>query len=854
MKHMVRHLVCLAPVAGLMFGAAAKELTSESYVQDGLIAQWDGIENAGRGVTHADAAGEWVNLIDGDNNFTLTAKGSFVSNAFVCAGGGIAAKAANKVSGVVTLEVVCDHCSASWSVPFYNGSTSCFVGMNGNWKGVRCVAGAGVFYSYSTNSHMTVSCVSGAHYVNGLAASSVGNSYFDNNGSDLTVGAQAGGAYGYAGKIYAIRLYNRSLTKRELSRNARIDQIRFFGRTRPSYRVRVVATENAQVSVDDGEFAGEVEQDVSEFDDVDIACRAEEGHRFVCWTVDEGDYWTYGRSACTLNVQNDMTITGRVENAANKPAYSASDYIEDGTLAIWDGLENAALWREHDSSSPVWKDLVGDLDMVVQSRGSFLTNAFKCASGTGYAAVTDSATKNCTSYKTIEIVCTRTSSGCAFDGGNDGHCIIFYNTTGIKNSSGGAYRMTTTNVATYAFTPSDFYENGAGNSNFGGADSWNSWSGALGVGVVSLYPSRYVYTGTIYAIRLYARALSAAEILAHARLDQIRFFGADPGEEDSGDRRFNEDGELEYRVTVTAGAGGAVRVNGGASCRSNETWVVEGGRISVAAEPFPLRHFAGWMNGGGLVLDQNTVTSLTATVTVTSPTQLKAVFLRKRDLRAARAADYVQNGLVIHWDGIENAGHGSPHDAAAAVWKDLAGTNDLPLVEGQGSFVEGRALRCRPGSGSGCAAGPIKPVAWPRTIEFVLDSSAGQCVVFCDGSFPYLFAFSGNRIQCPAGKNAFFYATPAGAFTMDWRSPGEFFAGGCPMVNTKYQEDWSGYGGSLQLGGPTRVAYQYSGRIFAVRLYNRVLTDEEMFLNSTLDRIRYFGLKIPSSGTVLTVR
>ena len=48
---------------GVMFcvGAASAALTSRSYVQVGLIANYDGIDNAGYGV-HSDNTNRWVNL------------------------------------------------------------------------------------------------------------------------------------------------------------------------------------------------------------------------------------------------------------------------------------------------------------------------------------------------------------------------------------------------------------------------------------------------------------------------------------------------------------------------------------------------------------------------------------------------------------------------------------------------------------------------------------------------------------------------------------------------------------------------------------------------------------------------
>ena len=37
------------------------------------------------------------------------------------------------------------------------------------------------------------------------------------------------------------------------------------------------------------------------------------------------------------------------------------------------------------------------------------------------------------------------------------------------------------------------------------------------------------------------------------------------------------------------------------------------------------------------------------------------------------ASSYVQDGLVVQFDGIENAGSGAAHDDAATTWKDLSG-------------------------------------------------------------------------------------------------------------------------------------------------------------------------------------
>lgn len=58
----------------------------------------------------------------------------------------------------------------------------------------------------------------------------------------------------------------------------------------------------------------------------------------------------------------------------------------------------------------------------------------------------------------------------------------------------------------------------------------------------------------------------------------------------------------------------------------------------------------------------------------------KQIFLgRSAKAAAPTARSYVQDGLIWQIDGIENAGYGV-HDAAAATWKDLKGSDDLTVT------------------------------------------------------------------------------------------------------------------------------------------------------------------------------
>ena len=45
---------------------------------------------------------------------------------------------------------------------------------------------------------------------------------------------------------------------------------------------------------------------------------------------------------------------------------SAKSYVQDGLVAMWDGIENAG-WGQHDANATVWKDLIGTNDFNLEN-------------------------------------------------------------------------------------------------------------------------------------------------------------------------------------------------------------------------------------------------------------------------------------------------------------------------------------------------------------------------------------------------------------------------------------------------------------------------------------------------------
>lgn len=66
---------------------------------------------------------------------------------------------------------------------------------------------------------------------------------------------------------------------------------------------------------------------------------------------------------------------------------TAKDYIQDGLVAMWDGIENAG-WGTHDANATVWKDLVGEIDVTANRTPTWRSDAFAGDGGTYFTTNT----------------------------------------------------------------------------------------------------------------------------------------------------------------------------------------------------------------------------------------------------------------------------------------------------------------------------------------------------------------------------------------------------------------------------------------------------------------------------------
>ena len=232
----MRLLSDLAPYPDL---SGHGEYTARDYVQDGLVAMWDGKENAGWGV-HDATAQTWVDLIRG---LAFSVGGnSFISNGLSLGG----------ANGIVTdirplgesptsghLEIVVSKTgNTATDIPIagawpqnlfvmsdYDGRQKYIQFANGNYGRVPVD---------SVKDVHSMSCSKSANLIPQNMYANAVEVFKDNsaNGwvstSTLCIGCgQTKTYYPFHGTIYSVRIYNRALTPAEVAHNYEVDKARF---------------------------------------------------------------------------------------------------------------------------------------------------------------------------------------------------------------------------------------------------------------------------------------------------------------------------------------------------------------------------------------------------------------------------------------------------------------------------------------------------------------------------------------------------------------------------------------------------------------------------------------------------
>lgn len=227
--------------------------------------------------------------------------------------------------------------------------------------------------------------------------------------------------------------------------------------------------------------------------------------------------------------------------AAKKSVPTARDYLQDGLVHMWDGIENAG-WGVHDATATNWIDLVGGLSIPYSSTMA-IHDKFCSVDGGGawvkrptgdFALVSDGWTIDgvCSTRGDTTGVRFTMSFGCdinfsrntdnlsAFASSNNWQGV---GTRAIIYKYGISYDVHTMSLSCGVATPGmTAYVDGAEiGTNANGAISGDQYSRS-GYGIARDWNFNGA-NGDYYCFRVYKRVLTASEVAANRAVDAKRF-------------------------------------------------------------------------------------------------------------------------------------------------------------------------------------------------------------------------------------------------------------------------------------------------------------------------------------------
>lgn len=227
---------------------------------------------------------------------------------------------------------------------------------------------------------------------------------------------------------------------------------------------------------------------------------------------------------------------------------------------------------------------------------------------------------------------------------------------------------------------------------------------------------------------------------------------------------------------------------------------------------------------------------------------------------AYTASDYSQDGLLHQWDAIANV-NAYTHDANATVWKDLAGGLDVNgpidlLLTENGSWGENWF------EAAGLSAtGRIASVAF-TTIEVVYrmesmpTEARAKSMLFSSGKSSCVCLFWNKEelkdpsLLCQGNGSWQRYITVKDDrldHIADMQPQPTFYYDKATTSSAGYvgggEGNWSiGVSPFVTLGAAkSDGTMPWQGRIYAIRLYNRALSADEVAAHMKIDRARFFG-------------
>ena len=225
---------------------------------------------------------------------------------------------------------------------------------------------------------------------------------------------------------------------------------------------------------------------------------------------------------------------------------------------------------------------------------------------------------------------------------------------------------------------------------------------------------------------------------------------------------------------------------------------------------------------------------------------------------------YVKEGLILHFDGINNTGNG--HDSNSTIWKDLSGNNnDGELMNFEytqtSGWTEENGLQLD-GANDGIFLGDKLTDLFQteNTVQMILkvDESSARDILIGNWSISSSYSnnyelylskqfrifFNGGRVSSYTPSNTTI-SNQIFSISVDYQKQASkvIYYQNNLLTHTVESNEFKTYNypyNDVWVGRDNRTGDTcLKGKIYAVRIYNRSLTEEEQLKNYEQDKIRF---------------
>lgn len=508
------------------------------------------------------------------------------------------------------------------------------------------------------------------------------------------------------GEYHSVRLYNRPLSEMEIAWNRKVDDARYRGASLPdTASVNVVLVSDATLGdCAEGWMGSYIVTGTHTFTAPPQAAFACTGYTVEKW---DGAAWsapethaferayTYDSSS---GAKVRVTWHWRARSAVR--LFDVGDYVQDGLILHFDGIRNAGVDHAHDPNATTWANLVpgqpsASFVRADASYGEWLDSGFYFEGRDKPCGAWLDEAVSLGPNMTIQVAVSVDPLAQQSVDTNKRYPAYFYGPIPDFGIYQGSYsgaasvpkQLTFKNRATYSagdgdttitewdgmyasailgddsayLTQSAGFENGVSRTPGNAASQRYSWG--CGVDANGDCIENRAVIGTFHSVRVYGRALSESELAQNRVVDEARFRGDGGGA-----------GSDAANVIIESTAPGLAGVDECGKYAAAAGYVFEAARTAIldgsayVLDGYTLETWDGAAWGAAVRHDGET------SYTATGAGLVRLKWLWSRTLRPVAeydVNDYVQDGLVLHFDGIRNAGADAEHSDVATTWKNL---------------------------------------------------------------------------------------------------------------------------------------------------------------------------------------